>query len=175
MLHPFETHVPVVHATAWIAPTATIVGDVEIAADVSIWFGAVVRGDVEAIRVGPRSNLQDGVTVHVTTARHATVIGADVTVGHGAIVHGCTVGDSCLIGMAAVVMDGAEIGAESLVGAGALIVPGTRVPPRSLVLGTPATRVRALSPDEVREIAASAERYVALAGRYRAQGIGAAR
>jgi gamma-carbonic anhydrase len=172
MMHVFENHLPRVHASAWIAPTATLVGDVELGAEVSIWFGAVLRGDVEAIRVGPRSNLQDGVTVHVTDERHATVIGAEVTVGHRAIVHGCSVGDSCLIGMGAVVMDGAEIGAGSLVGAGALVVPGTRISPGSLVLGAPAKRVRALSPDEVAGLAGSAARYVALAARYRAQGIG---
>jgi carbonic anhydrase/acetyltransferase-like protein (isoleucine patch superfamily) len=174
MVLSFENRVPRIDPRAWIAPTATIVGDVEIAADVGIWFGAVLRGDVDAIRIGARSNLQDGVVVHVTGERHATVIGAGVTVGHRAIVHGCVVGDSCLVGMGAVVMDGAEIGAGSLVGAGALVVPGTRIPPGSLVLGAPAKRVRALSPDEGAGIAGSAARYVALAARYRAQGIGGA-
>jgi len=125
-----------------------VIGDVEVGPDSSLWYGTVVRGDVHEIRIGARTNLQDQCVVHVTRGRFATHIGDEVTVGHRAVVHGCTVEEGALIGIAAVVLDGARVGAEALVGAGALVPPGMQVPERSLVLGVPARVVRSLSVDE---------------------------
>ena len=125
-----------------------MIGDVEIGAASSVWYGSVVRGDVHGIRIGARTNLQDLCVVHVTRGRFGAQIGDEVTVGHRAVVHGCTVEDGALIGIAAVVLDGARIGAEALVGAGALVPPGMEVPEGSLALGVPARVVRALSAEE---------------------------
>jgi carbonic anhydrase/acetyltransferase-like protein (isoleucine patch superfamily) len=172
MIAPFGERHPLIDPSAWIAPSAVIVGDVAIGAEASVWFGAVVRGDVERIRIGARSNVQDHATIHVTTDRYGTVVGADVTVGHAAVLHGCTIDDQCLIGIGAIVLDGAHIGEQSLVGAGAVVTARTEIPARSLVLGTPARPVRPLTDDEIAGLAASAARYVAHAQRYRTQGLG---
>jgi carbonic anhydrase/acetyltransferase-like protein (isoleucine patch superfamily) len=160
LLLPYDHHRPRVHSSAWIAPGATLVGDVEIGADSSVWYGCVLRGDVHRIRVGARSNLQDGCVVHVTAGRFAAELGDEVTVGHRAVVHGCRVGDGALIGIGALILDGAEIGSEALVGAGALVTPGTRVAPGMLVLGAPARPVRELSREERAEQRARTLRYV---------------
>ena len=165
----FEGHEPRIAASAWIAPSATVVGRVEIGPEASLWFGAVVRGDIEPIRIGARTNVQDHVTIHVTGGRHATHVGDDVTIGHGAIVHGCRIGDGCLVGMGAIVMDGAAIGPGSLVAAGSLVAPGTAIPERMLAIGRPARAARPLRDDEIADLAASAARYVALAARYHAE------
>jgi len=146
---PFGECWPRIHPEAWLAPGAVVIGDVEIGARSSVWFGTVVRGDVHHIRIGARSNLQDHCVVHVTRGLHPARIGDEVTVGHRATVHGCTVGDGALIGIGAIVLDGAEIGEEALVAAGALVPPGAVVPARRLVVGVPARVVRALRPDEV--------------------------
>lgn len=135
----------------WLAPGAVVVGDVEIGPESSIWYGSVVRGDVHHIRIGARTNIQDACVVHVTRDRFPAWIGAEVTVGHRAVVHGCRVGDGALIGIGAIVLDGAEVGEEALVGAGAVVTPGTRVPARTLVVGTPARVVRDLTDEERRE------------------------
>jgi carbonic anhydrase/acetyltransferase-like protein (isoleucine patch superfamily) len=156
----YEGRSPRVHASAWIAPGATLVGDVEVGPDSSVWYGCVLRGDVHRIRVGARTNLQDGAVVHVTAERFAAEIGDDVTVGHRAVVHGCRVGDGALIGIAAVVLDGAEIGAGALVAAGALVTPGARVPPDTLVVGAPARPVRELTLAEREAQRARTLRYV---------------
>lgn len=137
-------------ASAWLAPSAVVVGDVEIGDDTSVWYAAVLRGDVERVRIGARSNLQDGSVVHVTKDRFPAIVGDEVTVGHRAVVHGCRVGDGALIGIGAVVLDGAEIGEGALVAAGALVTPGFLVPARSLALGSPARVVRELADDERR-------------------------
>ncbi|NLE72706.1 MAG: gamma carbonic anhydrase family protein [Actinomycetales bacterium] len=163
---PFDDHVPDVHPDAWLAPTATLIGKVRVAADASIWFGAVLRGDIDEIVVGPRSNVQDNVVMHTEHGSPA-VLGADVSVGHGAVVHGCTVEDGCLIGMNASVLTGAVVGRESLVAAGAVVLEGTVVPPRSLVAGVPAKVRRPLTDDEVAAIRGNAERYVPRAKAYR--------
>jgi carbonic anhydrase/acetyltransferase-like protein (isoleucine patch superfamily) len=152
----------------WVAPGATVIGDVEIDAGSSVWFGAVVRGDIHSIRIGARTNLQDHAVVHVTRDLFPVRIGDEVTVGHRATVHGCTVGDGALVGIGAVVLDGAEIGDEALVAAGALVPPGAVVAPRTLVVGTPARAVRELSPDEVAEQRARALAYVRDARAYAA-------
>ncbi len=139
---------PRVDPSAWVAPGATVVGDVVIGPDTSIWYACVVRGDVHRVRIGARSNVQDGSVIHVTRDRFAAEIGDEVTIGHRAVVHGCRVGDGALVGIGAVVLDGAEVGEGALVGAGALVAPGATVPPRTLVLGTPARPVRELSDEE---------------------------
>jgi carbonic anhydrase/acetyltransferase-like protein (isoleucine patch superfamily) len=162
---------PDVHASAFVVDSAIVIGDVVLAAETSIWFHAVVRGDVERIRIGARSNIQDNATVHVTTDRWPTVVGEGVTVGHAAVLHGCSIGDHCLIGIGAIVLDGVVVGDECLVGAGAVVTPGTQVPPRSLMLGSPAKRVRELSADEIARLRQSASNYVRHARTYRDAGV----
>jgi carbonic anhydrase/acetyltransferase-like protein (isoleucine patch superfamily) len=162
---------PRIHPSAWVPEAAVVVGDVEIGPDSSLWFHTVVRGDVERIRIGSRTNVQDNATVPVVGGRFATIVGDGVTVGHAAVLHGCAVASHTLVGMGAIVLDGAEIGHECLVGAGAVVTPGTRVPPRSLVLGSPAKRVRELSADEVARLHRSAETYVERAREYRTLGV----
>jgi carbonic anhydrase/acetyltransferase-like protein (isoleucine patch superfamily) len=150
----------------FIAQTAAVVGDVVLGPGTSIWFGASLRGDVHWIEVGAESNVQDNATVHVSRGTHPTLIRNRVTIGHNAVVHGCTVEDDCLIGMGAVVLDGAVIGAGSLVGAGALVTPNTVIPPRSMVLGSPARVVRPLTDAEVERNRANAVHYVRMGRLY---------
>ena len=169
MLRAFGDKTPQVDPTAWVADNAAIVGDVVIGAEASIWFGTVVRADVERIRIGAATNIQDNATVHVTRDRWATILGTGVTVGHAAVLHGCTVGDHCLIGIGAVLLDGVVVEDECLIAAGTLIPPGTRVPARSLMMGRPARRVRDITADEFAQLHELAAHYVAHAARYRAQ------
>ena len=136
----------------YLAPTASVIGDVVLADDVSIWFNSVVRGDCHSISIGPRTNIQDNCAIHVTQGTHPTVLEEEVTLGHGAIVHGATVRRGALIGIRATVLDGAEIGESAFVGAGALVTPRTVVPARTLWLGAPAKRVRELSAAEVEDL-----------------------
>ncbi len=157
---------PSVDSEAWIAPTATLVGRVNIAASASIWYGAVLRAEFEDITVGAGSNLQDGVVAHVDPGFPLTV-GADVSVGHNAVLHGCTIGAGSLVGMGAVVMNGAVVGEGCLVAAGALVTEGMQVPPRSLVAGVPAKIRRELSEDEVNRNGLNAAVYVELANQHR--------
>ena len=157
---------PNFHATAFVAPGAVVIGDVTLEESSSVWFQAVLRGDINRIVVGPRSNVQDGAVVHLADD-YPTLIGELVTVGHKAILHACTVGDEVLVGMNAVVLDGAEIGARSIIGAGALVTGGKKIPPGSLVLGSPAKVVRALDQAEQAEIRHWADKYVELARAYR--------
>jgi carbonic anhydrase/acetyltransferase-like protein (isoleucine patch superfamily) len=151
---------PRVDPSAWLAPGAVVIGDVVIGPDSSVWFGAVVRGDVHRIRIGARTNLQDHCVVHVTRDRFATEIGNEVTVGHRAVVHGCRVGDGALIGIGAIVLDGARVGDEALVGAGELVGPGMEIPAGVLALGVPARVVRTLSADERAQQRTRAAEYV---------------
>ena len=171
MIQPFGGRAPRVADGVYVHETARVVGDVEIGEGSSLWLYAVVRGDVERVRIGRATNLQDHVTVHVTRDRWPTILGDGVTVAHRVVLHGCTVRDFALVGIGAVVLDGAEIGEEALVGAGALVAPGTKVPPRSLVLGSPAKVVRPLRPEEIEHLHRSADNYVEYARRYRAEGI----
>jgi len=150
-LLPYRGVVPRLARGAWVAPGATLVGDVELGADSSVWYGCVLRGDVHRIRIGARSNIQDLTVVHVTRDRFATEIGDDVTVGHRAVVHGCRVGDGALVGIGAIVLDGATVGEGAWIGAGAVVTPGTEIPSRMLALGTPARAVRPVRDDEYRE------------------------
>lgn len=145
---PHEGRWPELDASAWVAPGATVVGDVRLGPDASVWYGCVLRGDVHRVRVGARSNVQDGAVLHVTRDLHPTEVGCEVTIGHRAVVHGCRVGDGALIGIGAVVLDGAEVGEGALVAAGAVVTPGSRVPARTLALGTPARCARALEDPE---------------------------
>lgn len=151
---------PDIHDSAWVADNARVVGNVRLAADVSVWFGAVIRGDqTEAITVGARSNIQDGAVLHSDPGQPLRV-GEDVTVGHQAMLHGCTVGDGSLIGIGATVLNGAVIGRGCLVGAGALVTEGKVFPDHSLIIGSPAKVARALSPEQVQGLLRSAELYV---------------
>lgn len=170
ILLPYGGKAPRLHPTVWVAPDGVVVGDVEIGEGSSLWFGAVVRGDVNHVRIGARTNLQDLTVVHVTSGTHPTVIGDEVTVGHRVVLHGCTVERRALVGIGAIVLDGAVIGEEAMVGAGALVPPGMVVPPRTLVLGSPARPKRPLSSEELEGLARSAERYAGYAARYRADG-----
>lgn len=165
---PYLGTLPTVGDAVFVADTARVIGDVVLGDEVSIWFGAVVRGDVHHIRVGRRTNLQDQTVVHVTSGRHPTIIGDDVTVGHRAILHGCTVGDLALIGMGAIVMDAAVVGERAMVAAGALVTPGTEIPPGTLAVGSPARAKRDLTDAELAYLGESARHYAALAARYRA-------
>lgn len=158
-IYPLAGVVPRVAEGVFVAPTAAVVGDVELAEGSSVWFGAVLRGDVGAIRIGPRTNVQDLACIHVTGGVSTTTVGADVTIGHGAILHGCTVEDGCLIGMGSIVLDGAVIGARSVVAAGAVVSPRTIVPPGSFVAGMPAKVVRPASDTQQMMGVAGAEAY----------------
>jgi carbonic anhydrase/acetyltransferase-like protein (isoleucine patch superfamily) len=164
MVHSFEGERPDISRAAFIAWNAEVLGRVALGEGASIWYGAVLRGDIDAIRVGAGSNVQDGAALHVDSGQPC-VIGDHVTIGHGAIVHACTVGDRCLVGMGAVILDRAVIGEDSIVGAGALVTQGKTFPPRSMLLGSPAKVVRALTDEEVAGLLAHAEAYVELARR----------
>ena len=161
MIHPFKDNQPKIHDSAMIIESAQVIGDVVIGEESSNWFNAVVRGDVNYIRIGMRTNIQDGCILHVARRTLPLMIGDEVTVGHNAVLHACTIGNRCLIGMGAIVMDGAEVGENSIVGAGALVTSGTKIPPGSLVLGAPAQVKRPLTEDESRNIRESAANYVA--------------
>jgi carbonic anhydrase/acetyltransferase-like protein (isoleucine patch superfamily) len=171
LLLPHGGTLPRVHADAWLAPGVVVIGDVEIGAGSSLWFGTVVRGDVHAIRIGARTNLQDHSVVHVTAGRFGTQIGDEVTVGHRAVVHGCQVRDGALVGIGSIVLDGADVGEEAWVAAGAVVSPGTKIPPRTLVRGVPARIVRTLGADETALQRQRTLEYVATARRYAEAGI----
>lgn len=168
IIQPFEGRLPEVHETAWLAETAALIGKVRVDADASVWFGAVLRGDIDEIVLGPGSNLQDNVVVH-TEAGSPAIVGANVSVGHGAVVHGCTIEDGCLIGMNATVLTDAVVGRDSLVAAGTVVLEGTVVPPRSLVAGVPGKVRRELTDDEVAALHGNSSRYVTRARVYAAQ------
>lgn len=160
MLRPYRGLLPTVHPTAFVDESAQVIGDVHLGADSSVWMNVVIRGDVNFIRIGDRSNIQDGTIVHVMRDTHPTRVGNDVTVGHAALLHGCTIEDRCLIGMGAQLLNGAVIGADSIVAAGTLVTEETKLPPRSLVMGRPGKVKRALTDAEVASILDYAERYV---------------
>ena len=160
MVNDFLDKKPDVNGANFIAWNADVSGDVVLGDESSVWFNATIRGDIAPIRIGRASNIQDGAVCHISTGNQLT-IGDYVTVGHNAIAHSCTIGDHCLIGMGAIVLDGAEIGDHSIVGAGSLVTKGKKFPPRSLIIGSPAKLIRELTDDELKEIDAAAERYVA--------------
>jgi len=164
MVHSFEGARPDIAKASFIAWNAEISGSVVLGEGASVWYGAVLRADLAEIRVGSGSNVQDCSVLHVELGR-GCVLGDYVTVGHGAVVHACSVGDRCLVGMGAVILDGAVIGEDSIVGAGALVTQGKAFPPRSMILGSPAKLTRPLTDDEVAGLRAHAEAYVELARR----------
>lgn len=166
LILPFNGVAPTCHESAWIAPGARIIGNVTLGEEASIWYNAVVRGDTDPIHIGDRSNVQDGTVIHVDW-NAPTYIGSDVTIGHSAIIHGCTIGDRSLIGMGAIILNHAQIGEDSLIAAGALITERKIIPPRSLVMGSPGRIVRTLTDDEVASILASAHHYVESAIQHR--------
>jgi carbonic anhydrase/acetyltransferase-like protein (isoleucine patch superfamily) len=158
---------PEVHATAWIADSAQVMGHVRIAADASVWFGCVLRGDTESMSIGEGSNIQDLTVMHADHGLPLTV-GRHVTVGHKVMLHGCTIGDESLIGIGAVVLNGARIGRHCLVGAGSLVTEGKEFPDGSMIMGTPARVVRQLTPEQIEGLRQSAQHYIDNARRFRA-------
>ncbi len=161
LIRSFQDFTPQIHPSARLAETAAVIGDVALEENVTIWYGAVLRGDVGPIRIGRGSNIQDNCTVHCTVDV-PTVVGENVVVGHGAILHSCTVGDGCLIGMGAILLDGCVIGEGSVIAAGALVPPGKSIPPRSLVMGVPGRVVRQVTEEECAANLSNARRYTAL-------------
>jgi gamma-carbonic anhydrase len=166
-IYPFQGQLPRLGQRVFLAPDAHVSGDVELGDDVSFWFHAVARGDVNFIRVGARTNIQDGAVLHVNYGTHALVIGDGVVVGHQAVVHGCTVEDGALIGIGARVLDGAVVERGAQIGAGAVVAPGQRIPAGHLALGVPARVVRPLTEEEARRIVDGCQRYVSLKETYR--------
>ncbi len=154
------------HGSVLLASGARLIGRVSVGADSSIWFNAVLRADEHAITIGSASNVQDNCSIHVTAPEYPAVIGDGVTIGHGAVLHGCTVADHCLVGMGAILLDGCELEENTMVAAGSLVPPGKRYPGGSLLLGTPARAVRPLTDDELQHIRAAAEHYIDMARGY---------
>lgn len=166
LIRPYKGIVPKLGRDVFIAENAALIGDVVIGDESNIWYGVVMRGDVHEIRVGERTNIQDGTIVHVTSGRFGTYIGSDVTIGHAAILHACTLGDVSFVGMGATVMDGAVVEDGAMVAAGALVTPGKRVKSGELWAGSPAKLMRTLSEDDLKAFKLSADHYVKLAGEY---------
>lgn len=167
MIRSFKTVSPAIHPTAFIADGAVVVGDVEIGENASVWFGSVLRGDVNHIRVGARTNIQDGTVVHVSSKTHSTVLENDITVGHRVTLHGCYVETNSLVGIGAVLLDGVRVGRDSFIAAGSLLTPGTVIPPGSMVMGAPARVKRPLTAEEIADIARNVASYVELSAAYR--------
>ncbi len=170
-LYEYQGTRPVLGEDVFVAPNATVIGDVHLGAGSSVWFGTILRGDVFTIRVGARTNIQDGSVVHVTNGVAATTIGDDVTVGHMALLHGCTVGNGVLVGMGSILLDGAEIGDESVLAAGSLLPPGARIPPRSLAMGRPAKVVRQLVESDLAWVREAGSLYVQYARTFASSGV----
>lgn len=159
-IRPYRSKLPVINPSAFVDETAQVIGDVVIGAESSVWMQTVIRGDVNYIRIGDRSNVQDGTIVHVQHDTHPTVIGHDVTIGHGAIVHGCTIASRVLVGMGAIILNGATIGEDCIIAAGTLVTEGTVIPPGSMVMGTPGKVRRALTEADKAMILEFAGNYV---------------
>lgn len=166
MIKPFADKHPKIHETAFITDDAIVIGDVEIGEDASVWFGSIVRGDVNFIRIGARTNIQDGCVIHVSSKTHSTILEHEVTVGHRVTLHGCYVETGCLIGIGAILLDGVRVGENSLVAAGSLLTPGTQIPPGSLVMGSPAKVKRKLTDEELADLPRFWQNYVELKKHY---------
>ncbi len=164
---PYKNILPTIAEDAFIAPGAVVIGDLHIGSKSNVWFGCVIRGDVNTIRIGERTNIQDGTVIHVTRKTGPTRIGSGVTIGHMALLHACTLEDDCFIGMQATVMDGAVVESGAMVAAGALVTPNKRIPSGQIWGGNPAKYLRDLRPEEREFIAISAQNYVELAAEYR--------
>lgn len=166
LIKPYKGIHPKIHPTVFVVETAVIIGDVEIGEYSSIWFNAVVRGDVHYIRIGDRTNIQDLCMLHVTKETHPLILGSDITVGHSVTLHGCTIKDRCLIGMGATILDGAVVGEDCIIGAGALVTEGAVIPPGTLAVGMPAKPKRDLTEKEIARIRQSAQNYIDYARTY---------
>lgn len=166
MIRSFNNITPKIAASAFVADDAIIIGDVEIGEDASVWFGSIIRGDVNFIRIGARTNIQEGTIIHVSSKTHSTVLEEYITVGHRVTLHGCHVESGCLIGIGAILMDGVRVGANSLVAAGSLLTPGIQIPQNSLVMGSPAKVKRELTADELAYLDKSWQNYVELKKHY---------
>lgn len=160
MILPFKDKTPQIDPSSYVVDSAVVIGDVVIGGESSVWFNAVIRGDVNYIRIGKRTNIQDGCILHVARNKYPLIIGDEVTVGHSVTLHACTIASFCLIGMGAVVMDGSEIGQNCIIGAGALVTPRTVIPPGSMAVGSPAKVKRQLTEEEIHSIRESASHYV---------------
>ena len=167
MIIKFKNHTPIISQSAFIAENTSIIGDVKIGEQTSIWFGTTIRADMNYIHIGDRTNIQDNSIVHVTTDIAPTIIGNGVTIGHGAIIHGCTIEDNCLIGMGAIIMDEAIIEEGSMIAAGAIVTPKTIAPKNTLMVGIPAKPIRELTKDEYLEIIERAQHYIDFSGNYK--------
>jgi carbonic anhydrase/acetyltransferase-like protein (isoleucine patch superfamily) len=163
---PYKGTYPTLGSRAFVAAGAHIIGDVIAEEDVSIWFNTVVRGDCNSIRIGARTNIQDGTVIHVTSKEFATEIGSDVTIGHNVILHGCKVGSGTLIGMGAILLDGVEIGEKCFVAAGSLVTPGKKFPPHSMIMGSPAKVARTLTEEDLAGLATSVPSYLEYKNNY---------
>lgn len=166
MIKTFQNLTPKIHETAFIAETAVIIGDVEIGEQSSVWYSSILRGDVNYIRIGNRTNIQDASVIHVSSKTHPTILEDEITVGHRVTLHGCYVETGCLIGIGAIILDGVRVGENSLVAAGSLLTPNTIIPPRSLVMGMPAKVKRELDDDEIKNLEKSWRNYVLLSRLY---------
>lgn len=166
MIKPFQNNSPNIHPSVFIAGDAVVIGSVEIGEGSSVWFGSILRGDVNYIRIGERTNIQDASVIHVSSKTHPTILEDEITVGHRVTLHGCYVESNCLIGIGAIILDGARIGKNSLVAAGTLITPGTQIPERSLVMGSPGRVKRELTDEEVEKYSKNWKNYVELSKIY---------
>jgi gamma-carbonic anhydrase len=169
MIRAYKGITPQIAPTAFIESSAQVIGDVHIGDESSVWFNCVLRGDVYYIRIGSHTNIQDGTVIHVTNGRYATVLGDYVTVGHSAVLHGCTIKDRVLVGIGAIVLDNVTVGEESFIAAGALVTPGTVIPPRSMVMGAPAKIKREVTAEEIERIKYHWQSYVELKATYQAE------
>jgi carbonic anhydrase/acetyltransferase-like protein (isoleucine patch superfamily) len=165
-VYPFNSIKPTIADTVFVAESAVIIGDVKIGEDSSVWFGSVIRADVNYIRIGARTNIQDHTIIHVNTGTHPTILEDEITVGHRVVLHGCYVETGCLIGISSTLLDGVRIGRDSLVAAGSLVTPNTIIPPRSLVMGSPARVKRELTDEEVAGIHRNWQSYAELKQKY---------
>jgi len=171
MIKDFQNLSPRIHESVFVAGNATVIGDVEIGEESSVWFGSVLRGDVNFIRIGARVNVQDASVIHVSSKTHPTIIEDEVTLGHRVTLHGCYIETGCLIGIGSIILDGARIGRNSLVAAGSLVTPNTQIPPESFVLGSPARVKRKLTNDEIYSLKRFWQNYKELSRTYKQETI----
>jgi len=167
VIRPFGGKSPLLGEGAFVAESASVIGDVVIGARSSIWYGAVLRGDVEKIRIGDETSIQDNTVIHVDSSGFSTLVGNRVTVGHSVVLHGCRIGDNALIGIGSIVLNGAEVGDDSMIGAGSLVTPGTKIPPGVLALGSPARVKRPLTEEEKRQVQEGVANYIRLGREHR--------
>jgi len=167
MIRPFGQRAPRIAADAFVAHSADVIGDVVVGPRSSIWYGAVLRADVESIRIGSETSIQDNTVIHVDSSGFGTVVGDRVTVGHSVVLHGCRIGDDALIGIGSIVLNGAEVGAGAMIGAGSVVTPGTKIPPGMLALGSPARVKRPVTDEEKRHVRLGVENYVELGREHR--------